>query len=47
VIANGQVVAAGTLADIRARGGDRLEDAFVALMEPGQTSDDSNGGSRS
>ena len=34
VIANGQVVAAGSLADIRARGGDRLEDAFVALMEP-------------
>ncbi len=33
VIANGQVVAAGSLADIRARGGDRLEDAFVALME--------------
>jgi len=36
VIAGGQVVAAGTLADIRARGGDRLEDAFVALMEPGE-----------
>jgi len=32
MIAGGQVVAAGTLADIRARGGDRLEDAFVALM---------------
>jgi hypothetical protein len=32
VIAGGQVVAAGTLADIRAHGGDRLEDAFVALM---------------
>jgi ABC-type multidrug transport system ATPase subunit len=38
VIANGQVVAAGTLADIRARGGDRLEDAFVALMEPAEPS---------
>jgi sodium transport system ATP-binding protein len=36
VIANGQVVAAGSLDDIRARGGDRLEDAFVALMEPGE-----------
>jgi sodium transport system ATP-binding protein len=36
VIAGGQVVAAGTLADIRARGGDRLEDAFVALLEPGE-----------
>ncbi len=35
VIGGGQVVAAGALADIRARGGDRLEDAFVALMEPG------------
>jgi sodium transport system ATP-binding protein len=32
VIARGQVVAAGTLDDIRAHGGDRLEDAFVALM---------------
>jgi sodium transport system ATP-binding protein len=32
VIAGGQVVAAGTLADIRAHGGDKLEDAFVALM---------------
>jgi sodium transport system ATP-binding protein len=37
VIAGGQVVAAGSLDDIRARGGDRLEDAFVALMEPGET----------
>jgi sodium transport system ATP-binding protein len=36
VIANGQVVAAGTLDDIRARGGDRLEDAFVALMDGGE-----------
>jgi sodium transport system ATP-binding protein len=34
VIARGQVVAAGTLNDIRARGGERLEDAFVALLEP-------------
>jgi sodium transport system ATP-binding protein len=34
VIANGQVVAAGSLDDIRAHGGDRLEDAFVALMAP-------------
>jgi sodium transport system ATP-binding protein len=34
VIAGGQVVAAGSLDEIRARGGDRLEDAFVALMEP-------------
>ena len=39
VIAGGQVVAAGTLADIRAHGGDRLEDAFVALM-------DANGGAK-
>jgi sodium transport system ATP-binding protein len=36
VIANGQVVAAGTLDDIRAHGGDRLEDAFVALMDGGE-----------
>jgi len=36
VIANGKVVAAGTLDDIRARGGDRLEDAFVALMDGGE-----------
>jgi sodium transport system ATP-binding protein len=36
VIARGQVVAAGTLDDIRAaHGGDRLEDAFVALMGDG------------
>ena len=34
VIARGQVVAAGTLDAIRARGGERLEDAFVALLEP-------------
>jgi sodium transport system ATP-binding protein len=34
VIARGQVVAAGSLENIRARGGDRLEDAFVALLEP-------------
>jgi sodium transport system ATP-binding protein len=33
VIANGQVVAAGALADIRARAGNaQLEDAFVSLM---------------
>ena len=37
VIANGQVVAAGTLDDIRAHGGDRLEDAFVALMDGGES----------
>src|SRR5690242_8434032 len=36
VIAGGQVVAAGTLDDIRAHGGDRLEDAFVALMDGGE-----------
>jgi len=36
VITGGQVVAAGTLDDIRAHGGNRLEDAFVALMEPGE-----------
>jgi sodium transport system ATP-binding protein len=35
VIANGLVVAAGSIDEIRARGGERLEDAFVALMEPG------------
>ncbi len=34
VIANGLVVAAGSIDEIRARGGDRLEDAFVALLEP-------------
>jgi sodium transport system ATP-binding protein len=33
VIAGGQVVAAGALADIRARAGNsQLEDAFVSLM---------------
>jgi sodium transport system ATP-binding protein len=37
VIAGGQVVAAGSLDEIRARGGDRLEDAFVALLEPGES----------
>ena len=36
VIAGGAVVAAGTLDDIRAHGGDRLEDAFVALMDGGE-----------
>jgi sodium transport system ATP-binding protein len=36
VIANGSVVATGTLDDIRAHGGDRLEDAFVALMNGGE-----------
>ena len=35
VIANGAVVAAGSLDEIRAHGGDRLEDAFVALMDGG------------
>jgi sodium transport system ATP-binding protein len=39
VIANGQVVAAGSLDQIRAHGGDRLEDAFVALMEPAAPGD--------
>ena len=35
VIAGGQVVAAGALADIRARAGNaQLEDAFVSLLEP-------------
>jgi sodium transport system ATP-binding protein len=34
VIANGQVVAAGAIADIRARAGNlQLEDAFVSLMD--------------
>ena len=34
VISGGQVVAAGALADIRARAGNsQLEDAFVSLMD--------------
>ena len=38
VIAGGQVVAAGALADIRARAGNaQLEDAFVRLMDEGET----------
>jgi sodium transport system ATP-binding protein len=37
VIASGQVVAEGALADIRARAGNRqLEDAFVHLMSDGE-----------
>jgi sodium transport system ATP-binding protein len=40
VIAGGQVVAAGALADIRARAGNsRLEDAFVHLMGTGDEGD--------
>jgi sodium transport system ATP-binding protein len=38
VIAGGQVVAAGTLAAIRAHAGNtQLEDAFVSLMDGGET----------
>jgi sodium transport system ATP-binding protein len=38
VISGGQVVAAGALADIRARAGNsQLEDAFVSLMDGGET----------
>jgi sodium transport system ATP-binding protein len=44
VIANGEVVAAGALADIRARAGNtQLEDAFVKLMG-GAADPDSRGG---
>jgi len=42
VISGGQVVAAGTLADIRARADNlHLEDAFVNLMNGGEPGGDS------
>jgi sodium transport system ATP-binding protein len=46
VIANGSVVAAGAIADIRSRAGNAaLEDAFVHLMG-GEADADKNGGAK-